>query len=263
MSQSKLEYLNSWLEHYSNDFLSGDPKIDTNIQFKIDHTYRVRDNILAIAASLNLNPNNMRIAEVIGLLHDIGRFEQFVKYSTFRDDISEDHAELGLKVLATNHVLSELSDEEKDIVETAIRYHNKYLLPQLILGDCLMFCKLIRDADKLDIFEQLVNEVFEDFPDKDEYSPEVVESILEGRVVSYTNVKTSGDIKLMRMSWVLDINYGLTLKKILDKEYLERMVAKFPQTEDIQQVYGYLKSYIERSLNLDKKSQYPYGRSLI
>jgi len=254
MRESELEDINSWLEHYSKGFLSGDPKIDTHIQFKIDHTYRVRDNILDIATSLDLSPNNLRTAEVIGLLHDVGRFEQFSKYRTFRDDISEDHAELGLKVLASHQVLGGLLDGEKNIVEIAIKYHNKYLLPQLISGDCLMFCKLIRDADKLDIFEQLVNEVSEDSPARDEYSPAVIESILTGKVVSFTKVKTTADIELMRMSWVLDINYGLTLKKMMDKEYLERMVAKLPQTEDIQKVYGYLKNYMERRLNLKTKS---------
>lgn len=254
MSQSQLEYLNSWLEHYLNGFLSGDTKIDTNIQFKIDHTYRVRDNILAIATSLDLRPNHIRTAEMIGLLHDIGRFKQFLKYGTYRDDISEDHAELGLEILASNQVLSGLSATEKNIVETAIRYHNKYLLPQIISDDCLLFCKLIRDADKLDIFRQLVHEATEDFPDKDEYSPEVVELILEGRVVSYTNVKTTGDIKLMRMSWVLDINYGLTLKDIMEQGFLERMVTKLGSTEDIQKVYSYLKSYMERRLYLEKES---------
>lgn len=200
MSQSELENIKNWLEHYSNGFLSGDSGIDTNIQFKIDHTFRVRENILAIATSLDLSPNNIRVAEVIGLLHDVGRFQQFIKYRTFRDDISEDHAELGLQVLASHQVLNGLLDWEKNIAEIAIKYHNKYILPKLISGDCLMFCKLIRDADKLDIFEQLVNEVVEDSPDRNEYSPVVIESILEGKVVSYTNVKTMGDIKLMRMS---------------------------------------------------------------
>lgn len=253
MSQSELEYINSWLEHYSKGFLSGDPKLDAEFQFKIDHTYRVRDNSLAIATSLDLNSINIRIAEAIGLLHDVGRFEQLAKYGTFKDAISEDHAELGLKVLANHQVLNGLLDEEKNIVELAIKYHNKYLLPQLLSGDCLMFCKLIRDADKLDIFKQLLNEVSE-YPDRDESSPEVVESILEGRGVSFADVKTTADIKLMRMAWVLDINYGLTIKKIMDLRFLERMVEKLAPTEVNQQVYGYLKGSMEQRLYLGNKS---------
>jgi len=254
MNQAQLENLNYWLEHYSTGFLSGDPEIDPNIQFKIDHTYRVRDNIFAIATSLDLSPDNIRIAEVIGLLHDVGRFEQFTKYGTYRDDISEDHAALGLKVLAINQVLRGLSDEEKNIVETAIGYHNKYLLPKLLSDDCLMFCKLIRDADKQDILEQLANEVVETYPNRDEYSPKVIESILEGRGVSFTDAKTPADIKLMRMSWVFDINYSLTLKRIMDMRFLERMLAKLPQTVDSQRVYDYLKNYLGQRLNLGNKS---------
>jgi putative nucleotidyltransferase with HDIG domain len=248
MNELTLKNLNSWFDHYSQSFLSGNPEIDQNIQFKIDHTGRVRENILAIAHSLDLSTNNLHIAELIGLLHDVGRYEQFIKYGTYRDDISEDHAELGLKVLASNKLLNSLPDEEKNIVETAIRYHNKYSLPQELSEDCLMFCKLIRDADKLDIFKQIINEL-DDLPTNSESSPEVIESILKGKGVSYSDVKSTIDLILMRMSWVLDLNYALSLKKIVDMKYLERMVSNLPQTKDIMSVFTYLNTYIERKLN--------------
>jgi len=250
MNRSKLEYLNSWFGQYSKDFLSGNPQVDVNIQFKIDHTFRVRTNILDIAASLDLNPNDRRIAEVIGLLHDIGRFEQFVKYGTFRDDISEDHAELGLNVLKKLQILNDLPEEEKNIVEFSIKYHNKFMLPQLESADCLVFGKLIRDADKLDILGQLVCEVSQNDSTGDECSAEVINLIFSGEVVSFTSLKMPGDINLMRMSWILDVNYSLTLKKIMDKQILERLVVKLLQTEEIKKVYAYLKSYMERRIDL-------------
>ena len=36
---------------------------------------------------------------LIGLLHDIARFEQYTKYKTFRDSISIDHGDLGVEIL--------------------------------------------------------------------------------------------------------------------------------------------------------------------
>ncbi|WP_407313405.1 HD domain-containing protein [Desulfosporosinus sp. SB140] len=248
MNQSQLDYLNSWFKHYSYSFLPRKPKIDFDIQFKIDHTYRVKANTLDIAVSLGLNTDDLRLAEVIGLLHDVGRFEQFAKYGTYRDDISEDHAELGLRVLTSNQVLLGLSEEETNIVETAIRYHNKYLLPQVICNNCLVFCKLIRDADKLDILGQLVHETTEGSPGGDDYSPEVVMSILEGKVVSFGAIKAAGDLKLMRMSWFLDINYSLTIKKLKDQRILDQLVEKLPLTEDIKQVYDFLENHMNQKL---------------
>ncbi|MDQ7092341.1 HD domain-containing protein [Desulfosporosinus sp. PR] len=248
MNLSQIDYLDTWLEDYSRSFLSGDTQVDTNIQFKIDHTYRVWDNSLDLAAFLNLNANNTRIAEAIGLLHDVGRFEQFTRYGTYRDDISEDHAELGLQVLADNRILDGLVDVEKNIIESAIKYHNKYALPQEISGDCLMFCKLIRDADKLDIFEQLANETAEGVPDKAECSREVAEVILAGKVVPFTMLRTSSDFKLMRMSWVLDVNYDLTLEKIVKLRFMEQTISKLELKGDIRKVYSYLKNYIEERL---------------
>lgn len=241
------EKVKFWLDRYSQSFLSGNPEIDCHIQFKIDHTCRVRENILAIARSLDLTGHELCIAELIGLLHDVGRYEQFRKYRTFRDDISEDHAELGLRVLAGNPLLNDLPEKEKNIVETAIRYHNKYSLPQELASDCLMFCKLIRDADKLDIFRQIIDEV-DSLSGCGESSPEVIESLLKGKGVAHSDVKNTIDLNLLRMSWVLDINYGFTLGKIRDMEYLERMAAKLPKTEGILKVYAYLKTYLEQRL---------------
>ncbi|MDQ7093098.1 HD domain-containing protein [Desulfosporosinus sp. PR] len=248
MNQSRLERLNSWFVHYSNDFLSGDPKTAASIQAKIDHTSRVRANALNIAVSLDLNSNDTCMAEAIGLLHDAGRFEQFMKYGTYKDIVSEDHAELGLRVLAVNQVLKELTEEEKTIVETAIRCHNKYLLPRVISDNCLVFCKLIRDADKLDIFQQFVQETAQNPGDKDGHSPEVIKSILEGNVVSFRIAKTDDDIKLMRMSWVLDINYDFTLKKLIEQRFLERMVETIEPAEDIQRVYDFLRIHLKSRL---------------
>ena len=50
------------------------------IRVKIEHTYKVAENSKQIAKSLNLNEEEQKLAELIGLLHDIGRFEQIRIY---------------------------------------------------------------------------------------------------------------------------------------------------------------------------------------
>lgn len=263
MNKENLRFFYSWFDEYTKDFYYDDPKINANILYKKEHTFRVCDNAISISRSLNLSESEQLISETIGLFHDVGRFEQFAKYKTFRDSISEDHAELGISVLQSNNVLSSLDEKERDSIYTAIKYHNKYNIPENIPPKFTMFSKIIRDADKLDIFELLVNyyenphkyenEAFEDFPDSEDYQLSFVENIITGKGVSYDDVKTKSDIKLLRISWIYDINFDHSLKIIKEKRYIERIINLLPKTEDIKRMEAHINSYIEGRANEDNR----------
>ena len=51
-------------------------KSDVSFKLKVIHTYHVADNAREIAKKLNLSKEDIELAELIGLLHDIGRFEE-------------------------------------------------------------------------------------------------------------------------------------------------------------------------------------------
>ena len=72
---------------------------DTNIKRKQIHSLRVMEISKKIAEYIGLTPEEVKIAELIGLLHDIGRFEQYSNYHTFRDDYSIDHGDYGVQIL--------------------------------------------------------------------------------------------------------------------------------------------------------------------
>ena len=59
-----------------------------DINLKIVHTYGVMERSEYIAKELKLNEEEIQLAKLIALLHDIGRFEQARKYNTFVDKIS-------------------------------------------------------------------------------------------------------------------------------------------------------------------------------
>ncbi|MBC2580224.1 HD domain-containing protein [Clostridium sp. DJ247] len=259
MNKENLSFFYSWFDEYIKGFCYNDPKINANILYKKEHTFRVCDNAVAISKSLNLSEREHLIAETIGLFHDVGRFKQFAKYKTFRDTISEDHANLGISVLQSNNVLNNLDEKEREVIYTAIKYHNKYAIPDDIPLDFIIFSKLIRDADKLDIFDLLVNyyenpckyenEAFEDFQDSQEYQLSFVENIIKGKMVPYDDVKTKSDIKLLRISWIYDINFNHSLKIIKHKRYIERIIDLLPKTEDIKEMYIHINAYIESKIN--------------
>ena len=64
-----------------------DPTVG-RIKLKIEHIKRVAENIKNIALEQGLDSEQIKLAEIIGLLHDIGRFEQVRLYDTFSDKIS-------------------------------------------------------------------------------------------------------------------------------------------------------------------------------
>jgi len=129
-------------------------------------------------------------------------------------------------------------------------------------GECLLFSKLLRDADKLDIFNVLLDcykrhrenpaeyKLEMDFPDLPEYSAEVVEAILNGQRFDYSKLRTLNDMKLLQLGWVYDVNFTATLKRIGKRKFLEKIVDFLPQTEDIEKVkekiFEYVDSAIER-----------------
>ena len=139
---------------YTDKYNSEDPKI----KLKIDHTYRVADLCEKIAQSIDTDTNKCDIAWLIGMLHDVGRFEQIKRYGTFNDSESVDHANFGADLLFKDNLIEDYvpdfySDKYAKIVETAIRSHSCFRLDESLDEETLMFCNIIRDADKIDIFK--------------------------------------------------------------------------------------------------------------
>lgn len=251
MIQNNLFFFRAWFEDFTEQFSAENAEVEANLNYKKEHSLRVRDLMLTLGRDVQLNSNQMFLAEVIGLFHDVGRFEQYVKYHTFKDHLSEDHAELGLAVLEREKIFSvRVSRLEQKIIFTAIRNHNQRVIDDNADGDILMFCKMIRDADKLDILEQIIN--FYEDPlrtpylavernHKDErYSPEIIKGILQGKQISYSSVKTPVDIKLIRLAWLMDLTIPTAIEIAKRKRFLERLKRFIPETKETLEVFQYI-----------------------
>ena len=85
---------------------------DGSIALKIKQTYEVAKKSEHIANGLRLDKENIELAKIIALLHDIGRFEQIKEFEEFNDKKIE-HAEFGVKVLFDNSLIRKFIDEDK------------------------------------------------------------------------------------------------------------------------------------------------------
>ena len=257
MEQGQLDKLREWFDNYVAGFYGDDVYVNANLKLKEDHSRRTCDEMRYLVEELSLSDNQKRIAELIALFHDIGRFRQFVKYRTYNDSRSVDHCLLSLEVLREAKVLDEIEKEEKQLIEKAIEYHGQKRLPGGLDGECLLFSQLIRDADKLDVFYVVTESCKQyrknpdefnlevEFADVPRYSKQILEDILRGRLVDYSRLRTLNDMKLLQLGWVYDVNFTATLKRIRQRRFLEQIIDFLPRTEDIERVKAKIFEYVD------------------
>lgn len=257
MQDEALLYLRNWFHQYVQGFYSTDEGLQFHVRLKEEHTLRVVEHAKRIGKKLAFSSEQLALAEMAALVHDIGRFSQYQTYRTFNDALSINHAELGLEILEQLDILTAagLSSNQQSIVKKAVLYHNRRHLPRNVEEDCSLFAKITRDADKLDIFSMLVttnqaNKIphSPELQRADHYSFDIIEDILQGRLVKTENIITSADLMLFRLSWIFDINFTCSFLYILEQQYIEKLINTLPGTDDVKRVYQYIKQYAEQHI---------------
>ncbi len=259
MTEKDIASFRAWFRDYVGSFHFSDEKDRKNVALKETHTYNVCRNIVLIARESSLAGGKLILAESIGLFHDIGRFRQYEKYRTFRDNVSINHAALGAEILEGDGILKGLPEDEQDIILSSVKFHNVLAMPDLRDGEALLFLKLIRDADKLDIWRVFV-EYYESseedrasaaglgLPDTPEYSDEVLSSIFEGRVARLSSLRTLNDFKITQLSWAYDLNFDKSFRLLRERKYFDKILASLPQSDEIIRASSLLRDYIEQRL---------------
>ncbi len=224
-----------------------DAQIVDGIVLKEKHTWKVTKNCEDLAHHLGLNEHDVILAKMIGLFHDVGRFYQFTVYRTFNDALSENHAKLGLKVIADLPFMQKLSQEDLETLRFAISNHNAKQIAPTDNKRNLAFAKLIRDADKVDIYRVLKPYLAP--TDGTGCSPDFLELFIEGKQCDYTKMRTQDDRKLVRLMWVYDINYVWSMQQLMKAGYIDDIIAKLPQTEKMVLGFNRLKAHIKNKLS--------------
>lgn len=262
MTEKDLILLKQWFSDYTKSFYSSNEEDQKNIMLKIEHTRNVCKNIVDIAGGSSLSEGQTRLAEAIALFHDLGRFPQYAEYKTFRDADSVNHGLLGSKTLLKENVLGMLPSEEQELIIQVVRFHGVYKIPSVLNGDTVFFLKLIRDADKVDIFRVFI-EYYESpveerasatafgVPDTPEYSQLMLSCIRNRQIASYSHIKTENDFRLMKLSWVFDMHYKESVRLLQERNYLDRIIERLPQTEEIRSAVNIVRQYVSERLARD------------
>ena len=264
IDKDTLQGLKKWFSRYSGSFFHEDHFRRECIDLKISHTLKVCALIKQLAGDLDLPGDDMNLAETIGLFHDVGRFEQLMQYGTFLDAKSVNHAELGVKILREKEVFKGINEKIQDIILFSISHHNRLDLPENEDAGRLFFGRMIRDADKLDIYAFSTERFYQkDLPPNDpillevsdspEMSEEICRDLLSGTVVKQKKLKTLNDLKLLMASWIYDINYVKSFQIIHENRYIEKIFSLLPETKDTRTIYSMLSGHIEKKLCTEVK----------
>ena len=243
---------------------------DEKIKLKVDHTYRVAALSERIARSLGLDDEDTNLAWLIGMLHDIGRFEQLKKFGTFSDADSIDHAHFGVELLFDEGLIEKFADDENkyeceadsssviktknreeagsrlselDILKTAIWNHSAYRIEEGLSDRVLMFCNIIRDADKIDILKvnydvtlEVIYDVTTEELKNSRVTDEVMRAFMEHHAVLRKLKKTPIDHLVGHAALVFELVYDESFNIVKEQGYLEKMLSyKSDNPETVRQ----------------------------
>lgn len=228
-----------------------------NIRRKIRHTYSVVNTSENLAKGLNLELEDIELAKLIALLHDIGRFEQLKRYNSYLDYLTVDHGDLGAQILLENDYIRKFIETDKydDIIIKAIKNHNKYEINEKDFTEKeLLHAKLIRDSDKIDNFYIKINRDVV-VTDEDIISEKVFDCVRNKRKVLNSDRKSELDIRVSIIGWIYDLNFNCSFEIVKKENLVDKLFSTIKNAnrktkEQLEELRKIGNEYVDEKLNL-------------
>ena len=182
-----------------------------------------------LSEALGLDGRMCGLAHLCAVYHDIGRFEQLRRYDTFLDHLSVDHAQLGCEVLRSGGFLDGLPEKDRQMVLKAIANHNRLTVEGGLDEETLLLCRMLRDADKCDIFRVFATEdprnttgVCAEEAGQEKISDAVYESLMAHRCVKKEERVSGLDIWVSFLGFLYDLNFPESLRIVRETSYYKK-----------------------------------------
>ncbi len=216
---------------------------DSRVALKHRHTLQVLDNARRITASLSLAPELEFLTHLAALFHDVGRFPQYARFRTFDDRLAGNHGAGGVRVLRRTGALTGLAPGSRRTVLAAVGLHNRRALPPRLPADVDLAVRVVRDADKLDIFRVMLIHFSPDAlhdevvrlglqPHPTRYSPEILARVQNRQLAEYAHMVWINDFKLLVCSWIYDFNFSVSYRLLRERGYLDRLLGYLPASPE-------------------------------
>ena len=238
-----------------DEYVSNYNANDEKIKLKIYHTYRVAEISERIAKSLNFSSEDIDLAWLMGMLHDIGRFEQEKQYGTFDDSKSVDHAKFGVNILFNEGMIKQFVDDKEcdELIRDAISYHNMFVIPQDITERTRTFSNILRDADKIDIlkvhvvvpldkiYPMTLNDLY-----TSQVTKEVMESYFRKETVLKSLRKTAVDTLVGHTALTFGLNYKKSFEIVKEQGCLDKLLSFESRNSNTQKQFAKLREFMNK-----------------
>jgi len=251
------------IEEVNNEFFRYVKNFDESnikIKRKKEHSIRVQNISKIIAQDLKLSNEEINLSMLIGVLHDIGRFEQAKQFNTFNDFKSFDHGDYGAELLEKLLINYIDTDKYNNIIIQAVRNHNKLIIDKTLDSSQQLFAKLIRDADKLDIMDETINLFYkgeEDIISNSDISDYTFDFIKKQQTVaSSKNIDVVYLDKIVRtIAFVFDLNFKKSFAIVKEQDYINRIIDRFNYNSEqtkkrMEEIREIVNKYIDERLYL-------------
>ena len=267
MIEEILDKAKIYFDEFTKSHIKGiEVSLTDNLKLKREHSLRVSELCNQIAQSQQLEKNDCKLAELIGLVHDMGRFPQYVKFQNFDDFKTEDHALLGVKLLDDADFFKELSDDDQQIVRQSVEAHNKSTITSKDKR-IILFSQILRDANKLDIWDMAVSFLRKDgtfanptfcynLPMLSVVSDVVIRLLPGGKIIQKKDLQSVNDYKLFLMSQIYDLNFKYSFEVLNKKQLIKKIYDTLPKRDDVINFYRQIRLLIE---NKFVNQQWPYS----
>ena len=257
MTENSQLFLNDWFERYVNRYRDGGGSLPFALELKYTHSLRVAENARLIARGLALATENVQMAYTCGVVHDVGRFSQYEQYGSFHDADTVDHGLAGRQAMEATEAPSHFPPDEWSAIACVVEYHNKKTsdLPGNISGESARLLGIIRDADKLDIMDLVLQSVardgFRELPDmlphvglSRELTPAVLEEFQKNKTISTGSLATVADFLVMLATWFYDLNYLPSRRLALQRDLPGRLARELPDNPVIRKVFARIRKTV-------------------
>ena len=233
------EYLK--LEKAFNEYTKDYDMKNTNIYLKYKHSFNVANFMEELANNLYLDEEDVYLAKAIGLLHDIGRFEQLKLFNSYNDKLYE-HANCACDYLfRDNHIRDFIKDDKNDnIINKAIYNHNKFEIEEGLNDRELLFSKMIRDMDKLDIFFQVGYHLNPSFVEKPTKS--VVKDFFDGKGIGNKELKKKSDFVIETLAFLNNIYFKETFDMIIETDNLGFYLSSVEVSKENEELFNKIRN---------------------
>ena len=231
----------AWFTVYAAEKTAQEKGDTSPMDLKRQHSMNVLENARRIVEGEKFDAVTARLCLLAALYHDVGRFEQYLRYHTFRDRESCNHGQMGVRILKAHGCLEGESAQTRKLVMAAVGMHNRFALPAHTPPLVALITNVVRDADKLDIL-RIMDEhlsgpapynptvVLQQPDDPTIASEAVLRAVFEHRVAAYAALRCVNDFRLLLGTWFFDLHYATCRRKFLQDGHAHSLLQRMPAT---------------------------------